>query len=108
MQAQGHVQVLVNMIDFGMNVQAAGDTARTMHNGSATPTGLAAEGGGDVTVETEVSDEAIAKLRAMGHKITRTLRSGTYGGYQGILIDWEHGVLHGATESRKDGVAAGY
>jgi len=55
-----------------------------------------------------VPDETIEKLRAMGHNIARTQRSSTYGGYQGILIDWEHGVLHGATESRKDGVAAGY
>jgi len=108
MQAQGHVQVLVNMIDFGMNVQAAGDMARVMHTGSATPTGLPAEGSGEVNVETDISDEAITKLRAKGHNVTRTRRSGTYGGYQGILIDWELGVLHGATESRKDGVAAGY
>ena len=108
MQAQGHVQVFVNMIDFGLNVQAAGDTARTMHNGSATPTGLPAEGSGTVNVESEVSDQAIAKLRAMGHKVTRTRRSGTYGGYQGILIDWKNGVLHGASESRKDGAAVGY
>jgi gamma-glutamyltranspeptidase/glutathione hydrolase len=108
MQAQGHVQVLMNLIDFGMNVQAAGDAPRAMHSGSATPTGLPAEGVGSVTVETGVSNETIDKLRAMGHKITRTQRSSTYGGYQGILIDWEHGVLHGATESRKDGVAAGY
>jgi len=108
MQAQGHVQVLMNMIDFGLNVQAAGDVARTMHSGSATPTGLPAEGSGTVNVETGVSNEAISQLREKGHTITRTRRSGTYGGYQGILIDWEHGVLHGATESRKDGVAAGY
>ncbi len=108
MQAQGHVQVLVNMIDFGLNVQAAGDMARVMHVGSATPTGLPAEGSGEVNVEAEISDEAIAKLRAKGHNVTRTRRSGTYGGYQGILIDWQHGVLHGATESRKDGIAAGY
>ncbi|HMC10834.1 MAG TPA: gamma-glutamyltransferase, partial [Pirellulaceae bacterium] len=108
MQAQGHVQVLMNMIDFGLNVQAAGDVARTMHSGSATPTGLPAEGSGTVNVETGVSNEAISQLREKGHTITRTRRSGTFGGYQGILIDWEHGVLHGATESRKDGVAAGY
>ncbi len=108
MQAQGHVQVLMNLIDFGLNVQAAGDAPRAMHNGSATPTGLPAEGVGSVTVEAGVSDEAIEKLRAMGHHIVRTERSSTYGGYQGILIDWEHSVLHGATESRKDGVAAGY
>ena len=70
--------------------------------------GLLAEGVGSVTVETGVPDEAIEKLRSMGHNIARTQRSSTYGGYQGILIDWQHGVLHGATESRKDGVAAGY
>ena len=108
MQAQGHVQVLINMIDFGMNVQAAGDAPRTMHTGSATPTGLPAEGVGSVTVEQGVSTEAIEKLRSMGHAVTRTERSSTYGGYQGILIDWEQGVLHGATESRKDGIALGY
>jgi gamma-glutamyltranspeptidase/glutathione hydrolase len=108
MQPQGHVQVLMNLIDFRMNVQAAGDAPRAMHSGSATPTGLPAEGVGSVTVELGVSDEAIEKLRSMGHRIDRTQRSSTYGGYQGILIDWEHGDLHGATESRKDGVAAGY
>ncbi len=108
MQAQGHVQVLVNMIDFGLNVQAAGDLTRVMHVGSATPTGLPAEGSGTLNVEAEIGDEAVAGLRARGHQVMRTRRSGTFGGYQGILIDWEHGTLHGATESRKDGVAAGY
>src|SRR5262245_9512301 len=108
MQAQGHVQVLMNLIDFGLNVQAAGDLGRVMHNGSATPTGLPAEGSGTVDVEPEISDEAVAGLRAKGHNVVRTHRSGTCGGYQGILIDWEHGTLHGATESRKDGMAAGY
>jgi gamma-glutamyltranspeptidase/glutathione hydrolase len=108
MQAQGHVQVLVNMIDFGMNVQAAGDMSRAMHTGSATPTGLPAEGVGTVNVERGISSQAIEQLRAKGHKVAQTPKSGTYGGYQGILIDWENGVLHGATESRKDGVAAGY
>jgi gamma-glutamyltranspeptidase / glutathione hydrolase len=108
MQAQGHVQVLVNMIDFGLNVQAAGDMSRAMHTGSATPTGLPAEGSGTVNVERGIPTETIEQLRAKGHSVTPTPRSGTYGGYQGILIDWETGVLHGATESRKDGVAAGY
>ncbi len=108
MQAQGHVQVLVNTIDFGMNVQAAGDSPRAMHTGSATPTGLPAEGVGSVTVEQGVPDGVVEKLRSMGHAITRVPRSSSFGGYQGILIDWEQGVLHGATESRKDGVAAGY
>jgi gamma-glutamyltranspeptidase/glutathione hydrolase len=105
-QPQGHVQILVNMIDYGLNVQAAGDAARIAHAGSATPTGLPAKGVGTVQVERGVSDETIAALRALGHTVTRA--RGAYGGYQGILIDWENGVLHGATESRKDGVAAGY
>jgi gamma-glutamyltranspeptidase/glutathione hydrolase len=106
MQPQGHVQILVNLIDFGMNVQAAGDAARVAHAGSATPTGLAAKGAGTVTVESGVSDEVISQLRAKGHEVERA--RGGYGGYQGILIDWENGVLHGATESRKDGAAVGY
>jgi len=105
MQAQGHVQVLVNMIDFGMNVQAAGDAARVEHTGSATPTGQPALGVGTVSVERGISNRAIEQLRAKGHKVERARG---YGGYQGIQIDWENGVLHGATESRKDGVAAGY
>src|SRR5439155_16984686 len=96
------------MIDFGMNVQLAGDMPRTMHTGSATPTGLPAEGSGSVSIEQRVSNETIEQLRSKGHKVMRAARSGTYGGYQVIFIDWEHGVLHGATESRKDGVAAGY
>jgi gamma-glutamyltranspeptidase / glutathione hydrolase len=106
MQPQGHVQILVNMIDFGLNVQAAGDAARIAHAGSATPTGLPAKGVGTVSVEAGVSDEVIAKLRALGHEVQRA--RGGYGGYQGILIDWENGVLHGATETRKDGAAVGY
>jgi gamma-glutamyltranspeptidase/glutathione hydrolase len=103
---QGHVQILVNMIDFGMNVQAAGDAPRVSHSGSATPTGDPAKGVGTVSVESGVSDSTIEKLRALGHTVERS-RSG-YGGYQGILIDHDLGVLHGATESRKDGAAVGY
>jgi gamma-glutamyltranspeptidase/glutathione hydrolase len=106
MQAQGHVQILLNMIDYGMNVQAAGDAARVMHTGSATPTGDQASGSGTVHVEAGISDETIAALRAKGHKVLRS--RGGYGGYQGILLDWDHGVLHGATEPRKDGAAVGY
>ena len=106
MQAQGHVQIVCNLIDFGMNVQAAGDAPRASHSGSATPTGLAAEGSGQVLVEEGVSDETVAALRKMGHKVMRA--SGGFGGYQGILVDWKNGVLHGASESRKDGAAVGY
>ncbi len=106
MQPQGHVQVLVNLIDFGLNVQAAGDAARVEHLGSATPTGEAAKGVGILNVESGVSDEAVKDLRAKGHYVNRVRGNG--GGYQGILIDWETGVLHGATEARKDGAALGY
>ena len=106
MQPQGHVQVLVNLIDFGLNVQAAGDAARVRHVGSATPTGTPADGAGVLHVESGISDAAVAKLEAKGHTVSRERSS--YGGYQGIMIDWENGVLHGATEARKDGVALGY
>jgi gamma-glutamyltranspeptidase/glutathione hydrolase len=107
MQPQGHVQILVNMIDFGLNVQAAGDAARIQHAGSATPTGKPADGVGLVTVESGISDETIAELARRGHRVLRA-NGGGMGGYQGILIDWKHGVLHGATEARKDGAAVGY
>jgi gamma-glutamyltranspeptidase/glutathione hydrolase len=106
MQPQGHVQVLVNLIDFGMNVQAAGDAARVRHFGSATPTGEAAQGGGSVAVESGVPEETVAALRQKGHKVVRA--QGDFGGYQGIWIDWTQGVLHGASEARKDGAAVGY
>jgi gamma-glutamyltranspeptidase/glutathione hydrolase len=106
MQPQGHVQVLVNIIDFGMNIQAAGDAARIQHLGSATPTGLPADGSGTVAVESGISDDTVAALRARGHNLVRA-NSG-FGGYQGILIDWDQGVLQGASEARKDGAAVGY
>lgn len=106
MQPQGHVQVLVNLIDFKLNVQAAGDAARVRHIGSAQPTGVPADGVGVLHVESGISDAAVAKLESKGHTVSRERSS--YGGYQGILIDWEQGVLHGATEARKDGIALGY
>ncbi len=108
MQPQGHVQVLVNLIDFGMNPQMAGDAARVNHIGSATPTGLPMSAdGGTVYVESGIPDATVAELQRRGHKIVRGA-AGSFGGYQGILIDWDHGVLHGATDPRKDGAAAGY
>ncbi|HVU86993.1 MAG TPA: gamma-glutamyltransferase [Pirellulales bacterium] len=107
MQPQGHVQVLVNMIDFGMNPQEAGDYGRVRHNGSAEPTGEpGASDGGKVTVESGITEETIAALRARGHNVMRS--RGDFGGYQGIMIDWENGTLRGATEARKDGCAVGY
>jgi gamma-glutamyltranspeptidase/glutathione hydrolase len=106
MQPQGHVQVLVNMIDYGLNVQAAGDAPRIRHQGSASPTGQPATGAGSVFVESGITDEAVAALKQKGHPVTRA--KGGFGGYQGILIDWQTGLLHGGTEARKDGCAAGY
>lgn len=108
MQPQGHVQVLINMIDFGMNVQAAGDAARIRHAGSATPTGLPGDAdGGIIYLESGHSPEVVSELQRRGHRV-EIGSFGSYGGYQGILIDWEHGVLHGASDVRKDGAAVGY
>ncbi len=107
MQPQGHVQVLVNLIDFGMNVQAAGDAPRIRHVGSQQPTGRPAQGSGSVNVESGIPESAIRGLLKKGHKISR-VAGGGYGGYQAIRIDWQRGTLHGATEPRKDGIALGY
>jgi gamma-glutamyltranspeptidase/glutathione hydrolase len=107
MQPQGQVQVLVNMIDFGMNVQAAGEAPRIEHVGSATPTGKAADAdGGTLKLERGISDKIGESLARRGHTTSHVKTNG--GGYQGILIDPKTGVLHGASEARKDGCAAGY
>lgn len=107
MQAQGHVEILVNVLDFGMNIQAAGDAARIRHGGSATPTGQPTEpGGGTVYLESGFPAETRQQLQQWGHKLDKS--PGSYGGYQGIWIDWERGVLHGASDPRKDGAAVGY
>jgi gamma-glutamyltranspeptidase/glutathione hydrolase len=107
MQPQGHVQVLVNLIDFGMNVQQAGDAARLCHFGSAAPTGEpAAKDGGTVYVESGIPEGSVVGLRQRGHKVRRG--SGMFGGYQAIQIDHERGTLHGGSDPRKDGHAAGY
>ncbi len=107
MQPQGHVQVLVNLLDFGMGVQAAGDAPRIEHIGGATPTGKAeASKGGTVLAEVGIPDAVVAELEARGHVVKRTKVNS--GGYQGILIDPKTGVLRGGTESRKDGVAIGW
>lgn len=107
MQPQGHVQILVNLIDFGMNVQQAGDSPRIRHVGSQQPTGTEMDGSGTVNVESGIPDEAVRGLLARGHRIAR-VAGGGYGGYQAIRIDWKRGTLHGATEPRKDGMATGY
>ncbi len=107
MQAQGHVSVLINLIDFGMNVQAAGDAARIRHGGSPTPTGMAAApDGGSVYLESGFNNEIRERLKSLGHKVAND--PGGFGGYQGIWIDWDQGVLQGASDPRKDGSAVGY
>jgi gamma-glutamyltranspeptidase/glutathione hydrolase len=106
MQPQGQVQVLVNWIDFGMNIQMAGDAARVRHEGSASPTGIPADAdGGVVHYESGLPQETLEALARRGHRLQASRSS--FGGYQGILIDWQRGILQGATESRNDGLALG-
>jgi gamma-glutamyltranspeptidase / glutathione hydrolase len=106
MQPQGHVQVLCNIIDFGMNLQEAGDAPRIQHEGSSEPTDEKMTDGGEVFIESGFSYETIRSLMRKGHKIGYT--DGTYGGYQAILWDEINKVYYGASESRKDGQAAGF
>ena len=106
MQPQGHVQIVINLIDFGMNLQEAGDAPRIRHGGSSQPTGTDMENGGVVYLESGIPYESIRELIRMGHTVQISV--GGYGGYQAILRDEEKGVYFGASESRKDGQAAGY
>jgi len=106
MQPQGHAQVVVNIIDFGMDLQAAGDAPRIRHSGSSQPTGERMTRGGTVYLETGIDWEAMRELRRRGHIIS--VSAGGYGGYQAIMVHPKSGVYVGASESRKDGHAAGY
>lgn len=106
MQPQGHAQILVNLIDFGMNLQEAGDAPRIRHTGSSQPTGEVMTDGGNLHLERGIADDVRGKLRKLGHKIGRQWTD--FGGYQAILRNHEQGVYYGASESRKDGHAAGY
>ena len=112
MQPQGHVQVLVNIVDYGMNLQEAGDAARFNHDGGRQPTealeGPASDPLGTLYVEPGISEETIEQLRTMGHKVEVVDNGIMFGGYQAIARDPDTGVLTGATEMRKDGQAAGY
>ncbi len=105
-QPQMHVQILVNVIDFGMNLQEAGDAPRMLHSGSSQPTGETMSDGGKVSLETGFTLETVRELLNRGHQVAWNL--GEYGGYQAIGLDAEHGVWIGASDSRKDGQAAGY
>ena len=109
MQPQGHVQVLTNQIDFGLNVQEAGDASRWQHEGDNEPTGeKMTASGGYVEVESGVPYETVRELRKKGHDMRFDV--GGYGGYQAIKVEMHDGqrVYVGASESRKDGQAAGY
>lgn len=105
-QPMGHCQIVMNMIDFGMNIQEAGDAPRIDHTGSSTPTGKAANGKGKIRLESGFDYETIRALMLRGHEVGFGL--GIYGGYQAIKYDAKQGVYYGASESRKDGQAAGY
>lgn len=106
MQPQGHAQIVMNLIDFKMNLQEAGDAPRMSHSGSSQPTGGVMTDGGMVQLESGFDYQAIRDLMLKGHKIGFSL--GSYGGYQAIMWDEKKGLYYGASESRKDGQAAGY
>ena len=107
MQPQGHVQVLVNLIDFKMNLQVAGDEPRLRHDGSSEPTDERMTDGGEVALEPDFGPDVTRRLEALGHKVV-VKDIGDFGGYQAIGRDPRTGVYSGASESRKDGHAAGY
>jgi gamma-glutamyltranspeptidase/glutathione hydrolase len=106
MQPQGHAQIIVNLVDFGMNLQEAGDAARVNHTGSSSPTGATMTDGGVVHLENSFSEETRSGLERRGHVLGPS--DGSFGGYQAIMFDKDQGVYYGASEVRKDGQAAGY
>ncbi len=105
-QPQGHVQILMNILDFGMNIQEAGDAPRILHSGSSQPTGEQMRDGGTVAIESGFPADLQRELESMGHRFRPA--PGQFGGYQGIMYDAERDIYFGASESRKDGLAAGY
>lgn len=106
MQPQAHAQIMINMIDFDMNLQEAGDAARIRHIGSSQPTDERMIDGGTVFMESGISEMVREQLRELGHAVAT--HQTDFGGYQAILRDSEQGVYYGASEVRKDGQAAGY
>ena len=105
-QPQGHSQIVMNIVDFGMNIQEAGDAPRWNHKGSSSPRGKQAKSKGGIRVESGISYETIRQLIARGHDVSFTI--GEFGGYQAILWDKKNQVYRGASESRKDGQVSGY
>ncbi|MCZ6877850.1 MAG: gamma-glutamyltransferase [Acidobacteria bacterium] len=106
MQPQGHVQILANILDFGMNLQEAGDAPRFRHFGSSMPTGSTMRDGGELGLESGIPVEVQRHLVEKGHRLHFVV--GSYGGYQAILYDARNDAYRGASDSRKDGMAAGY
>ncbi len=106
-QPMGHVQIVMDVVDFGMNIQEAGDAPRINHEGSSEPTGEGMElTGGTITLESGYPYEVIRELMQKGHQVG--YMNGVYGGYQAIRWDPVRKVYFGASESRKDGQAAGW
>lgn len=111
-QPQGQLQILVDMIDFGENIQEASDAARWYHSGDTTPTGIArAQGAGTVTLEPGFGAEVAAGLRERGYRV-RLLKPGSYafgfGGFEGIRYHARQKTYWGGTEFRRDGEVIGY
>ena len=106
MQPQGHLQIITNLVDFGLGLQEAGDAARWQHEGSTDYDKAEMKTGGWVNLESGIPWSVVAELRRRGHDIRTDL--GGYGGYQAILWDAKNRVYHGASESRKDGCAMGW
>ena len=104
MQPQGHAQIVINLIDFNMNLQEAGDAPRIRHVGSSQPTGELMLDGGYISLESGYSENTRKELLEKGHKLKYD--KGGFGGYQAIML--KDGVYYGASESRKDGHASGY
>jgi gamma-glutamyltranspeptidase/glutathione hydrolase len=105
-QPQAHAQIIINLVDFGMNLQEAGDAPRILHTGSSQPTGEVMTDGGVVSLETGFAYEVRRELLRRGHRLQTNV--GSFGGYQAIMYDRVSDVYYGASESRKDGQAAGY
>ena len=106
MQPQGHAQIVINLVDFALDLQAAGDAARIYHEGSSEPTGERMTNGGRVLLESGYDWEVVRGLLRRGHVVG--WNDGEYGGYQAVMRDAQHGTWLGASESRKDGLALGY
>ncbi len=105
MQPQGHVQIIVNLVDYDMDLQAAGDAARYRFYGGAEPTGDEPDGLGFVAMENGILPDVRADLERRGHRIRAA--DGSFGGYQAIMRN-PNGLYEAATEMRKDGSAGAY